>query len=91
MVAWISNSALADQFPDTRTALREPNGLLAAGGDLSPERLLAAYRRGIFPWFSDDEPLMWWTPDPRAVLFPDELRVTRSLKKRLRNGVAAAQ
>jgi len=62
----------------------EPNGLLAAGGDLTPERLTDAYRRGIFPWYSDDQPLLWWSPDPRMVLFPAELRLTRSLKKRLR-------
>lgn len=65
-------------------ALAEPNGLLAAGGDLSPERLLAAYSRGIFPWFSEGQPILWWSPDPRMVLFPAELRVSRSLARRLR-------
>jgi leucyl/phenylalanyl-tRNA--protein transferase len=71
-------------FPPVRHALREPNGLLAFGGDLSPERLENAYRRGIFPWFSEGDPILWWSPDPRTVLFPDRLRVSRSLRKRLR-------
>ena len=64
-------------------ASREYNGLLAAGGDLSLPRLLAAYRRGIFPWFNPEEPILWWSPDPRMVLFPDEFKRSRSLKKRL--------
>lgn len=68
-------------FPPTSAALKEPNGLLAIGGDLSPTRLLSAYRQGIFPWFSDDEPIMWWSPSPRMILFPKELRISRSLKK----------
>ena len=68
-------------------ALTEPNGLLAIGGDLSVKRLLAAYRRGIFPWFSDDQPILWWTPDPRAVLFPTELKISRSLRKTLRKNI----
>jgi leucyl/phenylalanyl-tRNA--protein transferase len=72
-------------FPPIVKALKEPNGLLAVGGDLSPARLLAAYRRGIFPWYSADEPLLWWSPDPRMVLFPDQVRITRSLAKTLRN------
>jgi leucyl/phenylalanyl-tRNA--protein transferase len=71
-------------FPDVRHALRAPNGLLAFGGDLSPERLESAYRRGIFPWFSDGDPILWWSPDPRTVLFPQSLKVPRSLRKRLR-------
>jgi len=70
-----------DHFPDVSQALRDPNGLLAIGGDLSPERLLQAYRRGIFPWYSNDQPVMWWSPDPRMVLFPPELRVSRSLRR----------
>jgi leucyl/phenylalanyl-tRNA--protein transferase len=73
-------------FPPPESALAEPNGLLAVGGSLTPEWLLAAYARGIFPWFDDDaSPLLWWSPDPRAVLVPEELRVTRSLAKRIRN------
>jgi leucyl/phenylalanyl-tRNA--protein transferase len=74
-----------DGFPPVEKALKEPNGLLAAGGDLSPLRLLEAYRRGIFPWYSGDEPLLWWSPDPRMVLYCDELKVSRSLGKNLRN------
>jgi len=65
--------------------MRNPNGLLAAGGDLSTERLLAAYRQGIFPWYGEGEPILWWSPDPRMVLFPDELKISRSLSKTLRN------
>jgi leucyl/phenylalanyl-tRNA--protein transferase len=71
-------------FPPLDAALDEPNGLLAAGGDLSPGRLLAAYRLGIFPWFGDDDPILWWSPDPRMVLYPPELKVSRSLRKSLR-------
>ena len=76
----------ASFFPPVETALRDPNGLLAMGGDLSMPRLLDAYRHGIFPWFNPGEPILWWSPDPRMVLVPDELRVTRSLAKRIRNG-----
>ena len=72
-------------FPPTSDALDEPNGLLAVGGDLSPERLLAAYRRGIFPWYEEPQPILWWTPDPRSILLPDELHVSRSLKRTLRS------
>jgi leucyl/phenylalanyl-tRNA--protein transferase len=82
MLTWLDRDT---PFPPLSRALRRPNGLLAAGGDLSPRRLLDAYRRGIFPWYSDDEPILWWSPDPRMVLFPDELRVSRSLAKVLRN------
>jgi leucyl/phenylalanyl-tRNA---protein transferase len=74
-----------DAFPPVETALREPNGLLCAGADLSVDRLLSAYRSGIFPWYSGDEPILWWSPDPRMVLFCDELKVSRSLAKNLRN------
>jgi len=72
-------------FPPVETALADPNGLLAMGGDLSPARLLDAYRHGIFPWFNPGEPILWWSPDPRMVLVPGEVRVTRSLARRLRN------
>lgn len=72
-----------DSFPDVELALDEPNGLLAIGGDLSPQRLLAAYKNGIFPWFSDDQPILWWSPDPRAVLKLDDFKISRSLKKTL--------
>jgi leucyl/phenylalanyl-tRNA--protein transferase len=72
-------------FPPLEQALSEPEGLLCAGGDLSPARLLEAYRRGIFPWYSAGQPILWWSPDPRAVLLPGEFRVSRSLAKTLRN------
>lgn len=70
-------------FPDIDLALSDPNGLLAAGGDLSPERLLQAYSSGIFPWFEEDQPVLWWSPDPRMVLFPEDLHVSKSLQKTL--------
>ena len=73
-------------FPPVELALRSPNGLLAAGGDLMPERLLDAYRHGIFPWFSAGDPILWWSPDPRMVLFPEEFKVSHSLHKTLRRG-----
>jgi leucyl/phenylalanyl-tRNA---protein transferase len=69
-------------FPPPHLATRQ--GLIAIGGDLSPERLLAAYRRGIFPWYSETDPILWWSPDPRMVLYPQEIRISRSLKKALR-------
>lgn len=72
-------------FPDVEYALEHPNGLLAVGGDLSEERLILAYRSGIFPWYSDPDPILWWSPDPRAVLFLDELKISRSLAKSIRN------
>ncbi len=71
-------------FPPVEHALREPNGLLAAGGSLTPQRLLDAYRHGIFPWFNADDPILWWSPDPRMVLFPAEFKISRSLGKTLR-------
>jgi len=74
-----------DPFPAPERALRNPDGLLCAGGDLSPERLLDAYRHGIFPWFSRGEPILWWSPDPRMVLHCDQLKVPRSLAKSVRN------
>ncbi|MCU0803674.1 MAG: leucyl/phenylalanyl-tRNA--protein transferase [Burkholderiales bacterium] len=82
MIPWLDRDA---PFPPIEKALVRPNGLLAAGGDLSPERLLDAYRHGIFPWFSEGEPVLWWSPDPRMVLVPSAVRVTRSLAKTLRN------
>lgn len=71
-------------FPAVENALDEPNGLLAIGGDLSAERLLSAYRHGIFPWFSEGQPILWWSPDPRMVLYPQELKISRSMQKRLK-------
>ncbi|MGZ8258480.1 MAG: leucyl/phenylalanyl-tRNA--protein transferase [Methylotenera sp.] len=73
------------EFPPLADALNEPNGLIAIGGDLSLPRLLAAYRQGIFPWFSDGEPILWWSPNPRMVLHPNELKISRSLAKTLKN------
>lgn len=76
--------AQPDCFPDPNHALREPNGLLAFGGDLSPARLLAAYGQGIFPWYGDNEPILWWSPDPRCVLHTETLHINRSLRRQLR-------
>lgn len=83
---WLPPDAPPEAFPPLALALAEPDGLLCAGGDLSPARLLAAYRRGIFPWYSAGEPILWWSPDPRAVLFPAELHVPRRLARLLRQG-----
>lgn len=80
MIPWL---AANDRFPPVERALEEPNGLLAAGADLSPPRLIQAYESGIFPWYSEGQPLLWWSPDPRMVLFPSELKIPRSLRKRL--------
>lgn len=71
-------------FPDVKLALREPDGLLAVGGDLSVDRLVSAYAQGIFPWYSEGQPILWWSPDPRMVLFPDEVKISRSLAKKIR-------
>ena len=73
-----------ERFPDPREALHDPNGLLAFGGDLSPARLLAAYGQGIFPWYGEGEPILWWSPDPRCVFRTESLRVNRSLRRQLR-------
>jgi leucyl/phenylalanyl-tRNA---protein transferase len=82
MIRWLGPR---DPFPPIEVALTEPNGLLAAGGDLTVARLLDAYARGIFPWSAEDEPMLWWSPDPRMVLFVDELHVSRSLRRRIRS------
>ena len=87
-IAWISSSDPPDAFPDVSRAMREPNGLLAAGGDLSSARLLAAYRRGIFPWFDAGQPILWWSPDPRCVLVPGEFHASRRLRRELRGSDA---
>ncbi len=84
MIPWLRGD---QPFPPVSKALRSPNGLLCAGGALSPGRLVEAYRHGIFPWYSEGDPILWWSPDPRMVLFPDELRVSRSLRKTLARGV----
>jgi leucyl/phenylalanyl-tRNA--protein transferase len=85
VIPWLGSDPDDTDFPPTRSALAEPNGLLAVGGQLSPPRLLAAYRHGIFPWYESDQPILWWTPNPRAVLFPRELKISRSLRKSIRN------
>ncbi|MGH8273717.1 MAG: leucyl/phenylalanyl-tRNA--protein transferase [Gammaproteobacteria bacterium] len=82
--ALIGSGAPADSFPPDEAALTDPNGLIAVGGDLAPERLLSAYRRGIFPWYEAGQPILWWTPDPRCVLDPCGLHTSRSLRRRLR-------
>src|SRR6267378_2621737 len=82
MIPWLEKDA---PFPPVQRALKDPNGLLAAGGDLSPKRLLEGYRRGIFPWYSEGDPILWWSPDPRMVLFPAELKISRSLGKTRRD------
>jgi leucyl/phenylalanyl-tRNA--protein transferase len=84
VIAWLDATA---PFPPLHAALADPNGLLAAGADLSPERLLDAYRRGIFPWFMEGQPVLWWSPDPRMVLPVAEFRVSRSLRRKVRAGV----
>ncbi|WP_299179069.1 leucyl/phenylalanyl-tRNA--protein transferase [uncultured Neptuniibacter sp.] len=81
MIPWLHTAS--DPFPPVELALSDPNGLLAAGGTLSEERLVQAYRQGIFPWYSPGEPILWWSPDPRCVLFPDQLHISRSMRKRL--------
>ena len=78
MIPWLRAGT---QFPPIASALDDPDGLLAAGGDLSPPRLLEAYRHGIFPWYSEGQPILWWSPDPRMVLYIDEFKVPRSLRK----------
>jgi leucyl/phenylalanyl-tRNA--protein transferase len=83
---WVAENVTADDFPDVSCALRDPDGLLAIGGDLETGRLLDAYRRGIFPWYSQGQPILWWSPDPRCVLKPDEIHISRSLAKTLRQG-----
>lgn len=84
MIPWLGHDT---PFPPVSKALRAPNGLLCAGADLSPERLLEAYGHGIFPWYSEGDPILWWSPDPRMVLFPDELKVSRSLRRSVARGL----
>jgi leucyl/phenylalanyl-tRNA--protein transferase len=83
VISWLEPG---QPFPPVDTALKSPDGLLCAGEDLTPARILEAYRQGIFPWYSDGDPVLWWSPDPRMVLFPDELQVSRSLAKIVRRG-----
>ena len=84
-ITWLSPQDAPEWFPPLEQALDDPSGLLAAGGDLSPERLIAAYARGIFPWYSPGQPVLWWSPDPRTVLLPTEFHLSRSLAKSIRN------
>ncbi|XQU09560.1 leucyl/phenylalanyl-tRNA--protein transferase [Halomonas sp. LY9] len=84
MLPWLSSPH--PYFPSTEQALESPNGLLAAGGELTPAWLVDAYRKGIFPWYSDDDPILWWSPDPRMILLPAQFKRRRSLAKRLRHG-----
>ena len=84
MIAWLKPTDPPEAFPPVTSALTDPDGLLCVGGDLSTQRLLAAYRRGIFPWYSEGQPILWWSPDPRMVLFIDEFKISRSLAKTLR-------
>jgi leucyl/phenylalanyl-tRNA--protein transferase len=83
-ILWLSEDDPADAFPPLEQALEDPNGLLAAGGDLSPGRLLHAYRAGIFPWFESGQPILWWSPDPRCVIRPEQFHVSRSLRRAAR-------
>jgi len=84
-IAWLQKTDPPETLPVTSRALREPNGLLAVGGALTPEWLIHAYRHGVFPWFSFEQPILWWAPDPRAVLVPAEFRISRSLARSIRN------
>ncbi len=86
-IVWLEDNDY--EFPPVAQALTEPDGLLAAGGLLSPEILLKAYRHGVFPWYSQGQPILWWSPDPRCVLFPEKLRISRSLKKTLNRNLFA--
>lgn len=81
MIAWIDDTTAP--FPPVHKALQYPNGLLAAGGDLSPDRLINAYRQGIFPWFNEDDPILWWSPDPRCILLPEHCIISKSLRKKI--------
>ena len=83
-IPWLESGDEVTPLPDPETALTEPNGLLAIGGSLSPARLEAAYRSGIFPWYSPGEPILWWSPDPRAILRPEQLHISRSMRRALR-------
>ena len=87
-VVWLAEDDPPGAFPPVADALREPDGLLAAGGDLGSERLLAAYRRGIFPWYEEGQPLLWWSPDPRCVFLPGDFRLSRRLRRDLKRSTA---
>ncbi len=84
-ITWISKNDSVDAFPPATAALSEPDGLLAVGGDLSIDRLIHAYKNGIFPWFDESQPIMWWSPNPRCVLLPNNFHIARSLKRKFKN------
>lgn len=84
---WLDQDSNNIDFPNPRYALTDPDGLLAVGGDLSPQRIVNAYLNGIFPWYSEGQPILWWSPNPRAVLFPEKLHVSKSLKKTIRQSI----
>ena len=86
MLFSLDDTQPGEPFPDPTLAETDPDGLLAVGGDLSVERIVQAYRQGIFPWYGESQPILWWSPDPRMVLFPDELHVSRSLAREMRKG-----
>jgi leucyl/phenylalanyl-tRNA--protein transferase len=87
-ITWLTPTDPPDVFPDIESALVEPDGLLAAGGDLSSERLLYAYRHGIFPWYEEGQPILWWSPDPRCVFLPGDLHISRRVQRQMRNSPA---
>ena len=84
-LTYLEYGAYDEPFPPSEMAWHEPNGLIAIGGDLSSQRLINAYNAGIFPWFNEGEPIYWWNPNPRSVLFPESIRISRSLRKSIRN------
>ena len=90
-LAWLNPGDPPDAFPPVDAAMHEPDGLLAAGGDLSPERLLYAYRTGIFPWYDEGQPLLWWSPDPRCVLQPGDYYLSRRSRRYLRQSQAVVR
>ncbi len=85
-IHWLGDNP-REPFPDVERAFTEPDGLLAAGGDLSPERLINAYQHGIFPWYNPGEPILWWSPNPRCVLFPEQIKISKSLKRTLKKNI----
>lgn len=86
LIYWVADNVIADDFPPVTTALRDPDGLLAIGGDLSIPRLLEAYKRGIFPWYSEGQPILWWSPNPRCVIELNNFQTARSLRKKIKSG-----
>ncbi len=84
---WVAENKISNDFPELDSALRDPDGLLAIGGDLSAKRLITAYQKGIFPWYSEGQPILWWSPDPRCVLEPGQVKISRSLRKTLRKNI----